>query len=109
MEKYVNELLNFIESCPTCFHTVHLVKGILMNFKFIELSESNDWKLEPNKGYFVVRDDASIIAFKTGNSSCGFHIVASHNDSPCYKIKPMFEQNVGAYKRIFVCSKWERR
>lgn len=100
MEKYVNELLNFIECCPTCFHTVHLVKGILKNFKFVELNESNDWKLEPNKGYFVVRDDASIIAFKTGNSPRGFHIVASHNDSPCYKLKPTFEQNVGAYKRI---------
>ena len=99
MEKYVNELINFIGSCPTCFHNVHLVKGILNNFNFTELNESNKWELEPNKGYYVVRDGASIIAFKTGNNPTSFHIVASHNDSPSYKLKPSFEYNVGAYKK----------
>ena len=34
MEKYVNELLNFIESSPTVYHNIHLIKAILNNFKY---------------------------------------------------------------------------
>lgn len=89
MEKYVNELFNFINESPTIFHNVKLVKTILNNFSFIELKENTKWYLEAGKSYYVIREDASIITFKTPlNAPNGFNIVASHNDSPCFKIKP---------------------
>lgn len=100
MEKYVNELLNFIESSPTVYHNIHLIKAILNNFKYTELKENTKWNLEPNKAYYVIRDGASIITFKTPADIKGFHIVASHNDSPSFKVKPNGELNAGAFKKL---------
>lgn len=100
MEKYVNELLNFIESSPTVYHNIHLIKAILNNFKYTELKENTKWELEPNKAYYVIRDGASIITFKTPLDIKGFHIVASHNDSPSFKVKPNGELNAGAFKKL---------
>lgn len=100
MEKYVNELLNFIESSPSVYHNIHLIRAILNNFKFVELNENEKWVLELNKSYYVVRGGASIIAFKVPNVQNGFHIVASHNDSPSFKIKPNGELNVGSFKKL---------
>lgn len=100
MEKYVNELLNFIESSPTVYHNIHLVKAILNNFKYTELKENTKWELEPDKAYYVIRDGASIITFKTPIDIKGFHIVASHNDSPSFKVKPNGELNAGAFKKL---------
>ena len=100
MEKYVNELLNFIESSPSVYHNIHLIKAILKNFNYIELDETSKWELVPNKSYFVVRGGASIITFKVPSIQNGFNIVASHNDSPSFKIKPNGELNVGSFKKL---------
>lgn len=102
MQKYVNELFDFIQSSPTCFHNIQLIKTILKNFKYTELKENQKWVIEPNKGYFVIRDSASIIIFKTPTciDNASFNIVASHNDSPTFKIKPMGELNAGVYKKL---------
>ena len=100
MEKYVNELLNFIESSVSVYHNIHLIKAILKNFNYIELEENKEWNLEPNKSYFVVRGGASIITFKVPCTQEGFMIVASHNDSPSFKVKPNGELNAGSYKKL---------
>ena len=100
MEKYVNELLNFIESSVSVYHNIHLIKAILKNFNYIELEENKEWNLEANKSYFVVRGGASIITFKVPSTQEGFMIVASHNDSPSFKVKPNGELNAGSYKKL---------
>lgn len=100
MEKYVNELLSFIESSPSVYHNIHLIKSILKNFNYIELNESSKWELNPNKSYFVIRGGASIITFKVPNVQNGFHIVASHNDSPSFKVKPNGELISGSFKKL---------
>lgn len=100
MEKYVNELLNFIESSVSVYHNIHLIKAILKNFNYIELEENKEWNLEANKSYFVVRGGASIITFKVPSIQEGFMIVASHNDSPSFKVKPSGELNAGSYKKL---------
>ena len=100
MEKYVNELLNFIESSVSVYHNIHLIKAILKNFNYIELEENKEWNLEANKSYFVVRGGASIITFKVPATQEGFMIVASHNDSPSFKVKPNGELNAGSYKKL---------
>ena len=100
MEKYVNELLNFIESSVSVYHNIHLIKAILKNFNYIELEENKEWNLEANKSYFVVRGGASVITFKVPCTQEGFMIVASHNDSPSFKVKPNGELNAGSYKKL---------
>ncbi len=98
--KCAKELLNFIEKSPSCFHVAANIKEALETEGFVELAEEGNWVILPNQGYYVVRNDSSIIAFRIpdflptaeyGHSLCaeinGFHIVASHSDSPSFKIK----------------------
>ena len=101
MKEYVKttkSMLDFIEQSPTCFHAIANVKQELEKAGFTELAETEDWKLESGKGYYVTRNDSSIIAFRLPateqNEIKGFHIVASHSDSPSFKVKEDPEMTV---------------
>lgn len=88
-EKEMSEkLLSFIKKSPTCFHAVEESKRVLLANGFLELKENEKWEVEPGKKYFVGRNDSSLIAFviPVGNAR-GFHVVASHSDAPCFKLK----------------------
>jgi len=84
------DFLNFIKKTPTAFHAISEIKEILNNNNFIELQENEVWNLKENSNYYVTKNSSSIIAFKTPNnpSESHFQIVASHSDSPCFKVKP---------------------
>lgn len=81
-------MLDFINASPTCYHAVKNVKGRLEAAGFAELKEKEDYTLQWGKKYYVVRNDSSLIAFVLPkNQPKGFRIVASHSDSPCFKLK----------------------
>lgn len=95
MSKHIQGLLEFIQHSPSCFHTIDSIKAQLRENGFTELLESDCWKLEAGKSYFVTRNLSSIIAFKVPAADfTGFHIVASHSDSPTFKIKENAELEV---------------
>ena len=74
-----------------------------------ELKEKDAWKVHPGGKYYVVRNGSSMIAFQVPESEAdateakggskdviesgnltdfkGFHIVATHSDSPTFKLK----------------------
>lgn len=82
------QCLAFIEESVTCFHAVENAEKLLKEQKFTELKEKEKWEIEYEKGYYVKRNGSSLIAFKTPKKTVkGFHIMASHSDSPCFKIK----------------------
>lgn len=82
------EMLHFIDQSPSCFHVVDNVKVRLTERGLTEIQEKDEWKLKPGKGYFVTRNDSSVIAFKIPKKEIkGFHVVAAHSDSPTFKIK----------------------
>ena len=86
-----SELLSFLDASPTPFHAVFEMKKRLLSNGFLELKESDSWKIEQGASYFVTRNDSSIIAFHTGDrpsSELGWRMVGAHTDSPCLKIKP---------------------
>lgn len=88
------EMLEFIKKSPSVFHAVEAIKNELSKNGFIELLESEKWKLEKGKKYYVTRNYSSIIAFDIGESvddEYSFNIVASHSDSPCFKIKDNYK------------------
>lgn len=88
MNQYVTGLFDYIKNSPSPFHTVRQAKNLLLNAGFVELSEQDDWSVTQGKSYFVVRNDSAIIAFKVPkNAFKGFHMVASHSDSPSFKLK----------------------
>ena len=69
---------------------------------FEELCENKNWQIKEGGKYFVTRNLSSVIAFKVPTKDFkSFHIVASHSDSPTFKIKDHPEQMVkGKYVQL---------
>lgn len=94
-QKCAKEMLEFIEKSPTAFHVAANLKEAFAGQGFSELAEAEEWNLEGGKGYFVARNDSSLIAFRLPEGRCaGFHIAASHSDSPAFKVKESPEMAV---------------
>lgn len=94
-QKLIKELFSFIKRSPVSFHAVDTVKHILTDKGYEELQENSQWHLEQGRSYFVTRNLSSVIAFRIPEQlEGGFHITASHSDSPCFKIKENAEIEV---------------
>lgn len=106
MDEYgVNELLTFIEHCPSAFHAVHEIAGRLEQAGFTYLPEAAHWEIQPDGNYYTTRNGSSIIAFRVGGELSDYHfqLCASHSDSPSYKIKNEAElEGSGEYLRLNV-------
>ena len=89
MDKKVSKgLVEFLNGSYTAFHAVENIKNRLVAEGFTPLSEGERWNVQKGGKYFVTRNDTSVIAFKVPEKDyIGFNIVASHSDSPCFKIK----------------------
>lgn len=87
-QQTAKELIQFIEKSPTCFQAVATMKEILEQEGYSELKERDKWNLEKGGHYFVTRNDSALIAFAIPQEGLkGFRIMASHSDSPSFKIK----------------------
>lgn len=113
-QRITKNMLEFISKSPSSYHAVANVKKVLEKEGFQELRESQQWNVEWGRGYFVTRNDSSIIAVRLPESkkginsgkddriqakkngvipdnadmgAKGFHIAASHSDSPAFKVK----------------------
>ena len=86
---HVNEeLFSFLDHSPNAFYAVRNMCGILEEAGMTRLYESAPWKLEAGKGYYVTRNDSAVIAFRIPKADyTGFQMMASHCDSPVFKIK----------------------
>lgn len=81
-------LFRFISESPTAFHAVETARRLLTEAGYKELSEHEVWKLLPGGKYFATRNHSSIAAFRIPVSPYShFQIIASHSDSPAFKIK----------------------
>ena len=102
------ELITFIDKSPNAYFAVSNLTDMLKNNGYTCIYEGDKWELEAGKGYYVTRDGSSVIAFRIpkagtndtkngeGNLSedfdySGFQIMASHSDSPAFKVKPNAE------------------
>lgn len=94
-DKINQELLDFLDNSPTSFHAVANMRAMLENAGFERLLEGEAWRLREGSGYYVTRNDSSLIAFRIPRRDyAGFQIMASHSDSPCLKIKENAEISV---------------
>lgn len=98
------ELLAFIRKSPTAFQAVEEMRQRLLWEGFTELSEKERWKLCRGGNYFVTRNHSALIAFSIPEADIyQFHIIASHSDSPTFKIKENPEITVeNAYVKLNV-------
>ena len=98
-------LLQFLQQSPTPFHAVANLAQELLQNGFEQLDESDHWRLEKKRSYFVIRNDSALIAFRTGLSDPvvnGLHVTGAHTDSPCLKIKPSPEIRKQNYLQLGV-------
>ncbi len=85
----IDHFFHFLDSSPTAWHAVDFMRNNLQEKGFIELNEAQEWKLEKGKAYFLTRDGSSLCAFRIPSDDVTkAHIIASHTDSPSFKLKP---------------------
>ena len=88
-----NELIQFIESSPSMFHSIKTIRTYLEKDGFTYLPESKVWDVKAGGKYYTIRNHSSLIAFKVGKELDSYHfqMCASHSDSPTYKVKSVPE------------------
>lgn len=97
------ELIAFIDHSPSPFHVVNNLKKELRNNGFTSLDIKSRWNLQKNRRYFITVNDSALIAFDIGEGSVeeqGFKIIATHTDSPTFRIKPSPQMKVKNYLKL---------
>lgn len=86
----MQNFLKFISASVTQYHAISEFSSRLDSEGYIRLYEEEKFNLEEGKKYYVVRNNSSIIAFKLPKNlkDASINIVASHSDSPTFKLKP---------------------
>lgn len=84
----LQELIQFLETSPSCFHAINNIKNTLSKEQYVQLRENEKWQIRRGGRYFVTRNDSSVIAFTVPEQDmAGMRIIASHSDSPAFKVK----------------------
>jgi len=99
------QLIGFLNTSPTPWHAVTSMRQMLDDAGFEVLDEKEEWRLESGKGYYVIRNGSSIVAFRTGRrpvDQAGIRMVGAHTDSPCLKVKPNPELRRKGYFQLGV-------
>ena len=87
-EETTEKLLEFISKAPQPFRRQRRQEKRFLEEGFTELKEEESWNLEKGGKYFVMRNHSAIIGFSIPVNDCRrYHIIASHSDSPSFKIK----------------------
>lgn len=90
-EFQISKLIECLTEGTCNFMAVDVMAKELQQAGFQELDLADDWELHPGGKYFTIRNSTAIFAFVAGEDSAeeaGFHIIAAHSDSPCFKLKP---------------------
>ena len=88
---YLDDLFSFINQAPTAYHAVANSVSILHDRGFQRLHEADSWGTLSPGSYYLIRNDASLIAFTLVHSSHTgkpLRMAGAHTDSPGLKIKP---------------------
>lgn len=104
MKQEVASFLNYVAASPTVFQATQQACDMLEAAGFTRLSEQAAWNIVPGGRYFVTRNRSAVVAFavpENGLTHC--QIIASHGDSPTFKLKAHAEgEAADAYIRLNV-------
>ncbi len=90
----IDTLLRQLDASPSPFQAVATITGELRQAGFEALDPADKWALVPGGRYYTTINGTAVVAWICGTepaAEAGFHIIASHSDSPCFKIKPNAE------------------
>lgn len=110
-------LFSYIAACTSPFQAIDHSAKLLRDAGFLRLEESENWELQPGKGYYVTRNGSSMIAFRVPKGEfSGFMMTAAHCDTPGLKIKEHAELTGGGYVKLstekyggLICPSWMDR
>ena len=88
MKQEVASFLDYVAHSPTVFQATQQACDMLDAAGFTRLSEHEAWEILPGGRYYVTRNRSALVAFavpENGFTHC--QIVASHGDSPTFKLK----------------------
>lgn len=102
MENRIEGLMGFLRKSVSAFHAVDALCEMLRCAGYAELTECARWSIVPGGRYFVTRNQSSVIAFSLPEHGFApMQIVASHSDSPVFRIKERAEVEVqGSYVQL---------
>ena len=112
--KAAEDVVSRIAVSSTAYHVVANMRMELEKAGFSELFETTNWKLREGGKYYVTRNGSSLIAFKIPKRDFrGYRVIASHSDSPAFKLKEAPEIPEAGYLRLNVegyggmlCASW---
>lgn len=92
----MENFFKFMAKAVTPYHAIKYFEEVLNEKGFTRLYEEETFKLQAGNKYYVVRNNSSIIAFTLPSDleSTSINIVASHSDSPTFKLKPNNELKI---------------
>ncbi len=99
------DLLFFIDASPSPWHATAELARRLQAAGFVELPETDVWRVQPGGRYFVVRGGSSLVAFVAGRAALadtGFRLVGAHTDSPGLRLKPRSAHLADGFLRLGV-------
>ena len=94
LQDFNDDLFPFLQRSTSPFHAVANMARRLEQAGFRPLDEADAWHTEAGQGYYVTRNDSSLIAFRLGRGALeetGLRLVGTHTDSPCLRVKPQPE------------------
>jgi aspartyl aminopeptidase len=101
----VRDLLTFIDRSPTPYHATAEGVRRLETAGFEAIAESDVWSLPPGARRYIVRHDASLVAFELGSATpaeAGFRMIGAHTDSPNLRLKPRADVKAHGYRQLAV-------
>lgn len=95
------DILNFLEFAKTPFHAVAESAKFLEESGYVLLKENQPFNIEFGKKYYIKRNGSALIAFSVPTKAVkGYKIIASHTDSPCFKVKLGKTLTCGNYAKL---------
>lgn len=90
----IDQLFGWLDAATCNVLAVATIEKELLSAGFNKLNPADAWDIKPGGKYYMTQNGTAIFAAVAGTGNvaeAGFHIISSHSDSPCLKIKPNAE------------------
>ena len=86
----VEGLFDFLNAGVSAFHSTAAAVKILEENGYQNCPESAAWELVPGGRYYTTRNGSAVLAWRMPKGELtGWHVTASHSDSPTWRIKQL--------------------
>ena len=117
VDSSLKELMEFLDESPVNYYAIKNVSETLSKNGYREIKENEPFKAKKGDKIFLKRNGTTLVALNIGkkvlSETYSYHIIASHCDSPCFKIKPECDNVTDGYNKInvepyggMICSTW---